>query len=99
MQLVLNELSAADVVVIATPELTQAALEKLDADKQYTHLLLNNNTKLQVPAPAGLTFCLSCEAPGLVQFCLPAEFRTVLIEQCDPIRLCEQNSPMNLAYG
>ncbi|KAL8793977.1 MAG: hypothetical protein Q9195_003490 [Heterodermia aff. obscurata] len=46
--LVLNELPAAEVVVIATPELTQAALEKLDADKDYTHILLSNQTRLQV---------------------------------------------------
>ena len=48
MQLVLNELSAAEVVVIATPELTKAALGKLDADKEYTHLQFKNNTRLQV---------------------------------------------------
>lgn len=55
MQLVMNELPAAEVVVIATPELTNAALEKLDSDKDYTHLLLSNNTRLQVPHPP---YCL-----------------------------------------
>ncbi|KAL3134748.1 hypothetical protein ABBQ32_007743 [Trebouxia sp. C0010 RCD-2024] len=48
VQLVMNELPAAEVVVIATPELTNAALEKLDSDKDYTHLLLSNNTRLQI---------------------------------------------------
>ena len=57
MQLVLSQLTNTPVVLIATPELTQAALEKLDVAEEYTHLLLANNTRLQVSAQGIATCC------------------------------------------
>lgn len=58
MQLVLSQLTNTPVVLIATPELTQAALEKLDVAEEYTHLLLANNTRLQVSAQGIATCCM-----------------------------------------
>ena len=58
MQLVLSQLTNTSVVLIATPELTQAALEKLDVAEEYTHLLLANNTRLQVSAQGIATCCM-----------------------------------------
>lgn len=59
MQLVLTELTSAQVVLLATPELTQAALEKLEETEEYTHLLLGNNNRLQV----------FCRSPNVVTKC------------------------------
>lgn len=77
LQMVLNELPSAQVVVIATPELTRAALDRLEADQEYTHLLLKGNLKLQVTTARSLETCLctlcSCCLQGFTQLRAPGE--------------------------